>query len=409
MKTVHSLTFLLVISSHLTNPTVAAGRNNPQQQLDQAWATWSFFRNDGYYDFQYSESGLDAGTEGFPWSVEVREGKVNRTVTVDGNPLPTDSPEVPTINTVFSFIQDAIDNQADTIRVTYNETRGYPSLVFLDNDADGRGDEYLVQITNVQPQPTYDVATEQAKLDQARSLWEAAALSAYTFQYNRYCFGCWFSNYPYAVQILEGRDARALDSTGTAVQDGYSVQDVNDVFDTIQSSLDAKAFEVHFTYSAILGYPKRFFYNADPNIIDEEFSIEISKMAAIGNPLGELMLAREQWEANSIFGYSYRLNKPNTDSELAYPWTVEVFSNGFPVSITDANGNLPVDDTALLRMEDHLDTVESALQLGTTQVEVTYSKPWGFPRTIHIDPGTGGDVEHLEISKFRPYRSMAKE
>ena len=56
-----------------------------------------------------------------------------------------------TVESLFTFIQNAIDRPAQKIRVTYDPTRGFPTEIDYDGAAQIADDEIFFRITDVHP------------------------------------------------------------------------------------------------------------------------------------------------------------------------------------------------------------------------------------------------------------------
>ena len=146
--TIFSIAIIALMVSGCSLPDQAASQtptpepNNQQTNLDQAsnelemmHSLWESQNLDTYrFQFQWQCFCLPDYVETV-W-VTVEEGAITSVEAVDpkfGGPVP-DMNEFRTIDGLFDLIRDGIENQAYEIRVTYNETFGYPASVYIDYD-----------------------------------------------------------------------------------------------------------------------------------------------------------------------------------------------------------------------------------------------------------------------------------
>eukprot|EP00956_Cyclotella_meneghiniana_P007268 scaffold9913_cov36-Cyclotella_meneghiniana.AAC.7 len=100
-----------------------------QSELDSHHKTWESFagmpRN---YDMTFERIGFFPDEYRGPFSMRVRDGKVqSATYATDGSAVDSDVLDsLYTVDDVFGFIQDALDEDYVQIEVTYDETTGYP-------------------------------------------------------------------------------------------------------------------------------------------------------------------------------------------------------------------------------------------------------------------------------------------
>jgi hypothetical protein len=126
-------------------------------------------------------------------------------VSYKDDPTPV-SGTVWTIEGLFNLMQDAIDQIPAKIEVDYDETYGYPTLIFIDKNeliADEEIDVFVnefypigggldltpapqeVQSLAPQAAPTSLGDGPQAELDVARALWDSLHLDDYRYEYSR--------------------------------------------------------------------------------------------------------------------------------------------------------------------------------------------------------------------------------
>ena len=61
------------------------------------------------------------------------------------------SPRYHTINRLFDVIQNAIDDEADQITVSYDSEFGYPTNIEIDRNINAIDDEYVLTATRFSP------------------------------------------------------------------------------------------------------------------------------------------------------------------------------------------------------------------------------------------------------------------
>ena len=105
-----------------------------QTELDAARTLWDSY-NVLDYDYYYRRSCFCAYEYTKRMFVEVRNSTVDAAYFAeDGTAAPDDMIRnwLKTIDGMFDTIQDAVDRKAHTMKVTYNETHGYPMSVSID-------------------------------------------------------------------------------------------------------------------------------------------------------------------------------------------------------------------------------------------------------------------------------------
>lgn len=120
-----------------------------QARLDQARARW---RAQGIADYTYVFSrGCFCVTEyREPVTITVRGRSIASVVSVAGG-VPRDPALYPTIEGLFDLVQNAIDEDAATIRTAYDAARGFLTSAYLDISERIADEELSVEARSLTP------------------------------------------------------------------------------------------------------------------------------------------------------------------------------------------------------------------------------------------------------------------
>lgn len=124
-------------------PVVSEGSDNAdvQQNLDDARTLWA--SNDfSIYEYTITYQCFCPTEELGPFTALVTEGEV--TNLTEGS-----TKELATVQALFDMIQEAIDEGAATIEVSYDETTGHPTSVWIDIDEMMADEEHGVTVTDL--------------------------------------------------------------------------------------------------------------------------------------------------------------------------------------------------------------------------------------------------------------------
>jgi hypothetical protein len=119
----------------------------------------------------------------------------------------------------------------------------------------------------------------------ARALWRARVSDSYTFTVNRGCF-CVLGGQTVTVTVSNGAVTTAeYESSGAAVDKALLtyVSTVPDLFDLIQSAIDAKPAQFAATYDPVYGYPTRIEVDYSANVVDDELAISARNLTLSGS------------------------------------------------------------------------------------------------------------------------------
>jgi len=116
------------------------------------------WREHGYRDYSLVMTRgcecLDIG----PFAVTVLGDSVVAAVRISDGASTVVAPHLPTVNKLFDFIQQAIDDRAATLRVTYDAELGYPRKIVYDFSSIMADDEMTFDVSGVVP-----ISTSQRK------------------------------------------------------------------------------------------------------------------------------------------------------------------------------------------------------------------------------------------------------
>ena len=116
-------------------------------------------------------------------------------------------------------------------------------------------------------------------LAEHQALWLSKNIDDYTFTVTRSCF-CPFTG-PYEVTVVDGV-VKGVTKAGAPVEPVEPVEvqfipkTVLELFGVVAAQVDAASLEV--TYEPTLGYPTSIVVDSIANAIDDEFTIEVSKL-----------------------------------------------------------------------------------------------------------------------------------
>ena len=240
--------------------------------------------------------------------VVVEENTIKEITNRFGEPLKEDiSNTILTIDGVFDLIQDAIDTNAVSIDVTFDEMYGYPADVVIDYDDMIADEEYYLTIDAFSPYSAWldDYNTHKqtwennmkvmATADGSTSDNGGGSRMAYEYTYTRICFCQEEFLGPFNVKVDENgvvtevtnigdhEKNMVVDTTGNTM---WNVPTITEVFETIENALlpsdgELPAFSLDVVYDKKYGFPQDIYIDFDERIADEEFGAIISNVKLI--------------------------------------------------------------------------------------------------------------------------------
>lgn len=126
--------------------------NRAEVELDSHLSLWQQARLGGY-TYEYNVLCECSDNFGRPVKVTVTNGEIESVVYAESGdpPVVVGSPRFHTINRLFDMIQNAIDNEADQITVSYDSEFGYPTNIEIDPNINAIDDEYILTATGFSP------------------------------------------------------------------------------------------------------------------------------------------------------------------------------------------------------------------------------------------------------------------
>jgi hypothetical protein len=154
---------LLMLAIVLSACSAIASAGQPKSEVEQARDKWQA-ANISHYRFNLSIGCFCVFTQDMPLVIEVKDGQVvsmqyQSGKQVDSNVLDYFN-RFTTIDKIFSEIEngfkvesDTPSNKADEVKVTYDETYGFPTQVSVDFIKDAADDELGLTISNFEKLP----------------------------------------------------------------------------------------------------------------------------------------------------------------------------------------------------------------------------------------------------------------
>ena len=136
--------------------------------------------------------------------------------------------------------------------------------------------------------PACELSTAPGDVDslgRARALWQARGSDSYTYTVNRSCF-CVLGGRTVTVTVSNGTVSSAEHAeSGTAVDAALFtyVATVPDLFDLIQSALEANPAYFFASYDPVFGYPTRIEIDYSNNAVDDELAISARDLTLSGS------------------------------------------------------------------------------------------------------------------------------
>ncbi len=132
--------------------------NRAEVELDSHLSLWQQARS-GDYSYEYNVLCECSDNFGQPVKVTVTNGVIESVVYAESGelvssgdpPVISGSPRYHTIDRLFDVIQEAIDNEADQITVSYDSEFGYPTNIDIDRNINAIDDEYVLTATRFLP------------------------------------------------------------------------------------------------------------------------------------------------------------------------------------------------------------------------------------------------------------------
>lgn len=261
MKSIATIA-LLSFAAIAPMPFVAAQPTTiDQHNLDMNKAIWEGANNMNYI-FTYSETYNGWEDESLPWRTQVSSDQYpQQKKTVDKYNMPRLTG--PSVEDMFSFIQDAITGNAAYFKVYYDPVLGYPRRFIT-----MQGPNLLIRNIFALEINAYSPKVE---LSVNRQKWEQASFDNYNFELTQITNDL-FTQWPLKIEVRNNAITSVKDSNGNYVND-KAVYTMNGFFDMIQKKLDDNAPFVDIEYTRD-GFPYNIFLVT--NNVDRVLEYKIS-------------------------------------------------------------------------------------------------------------------------------------
>ena len=216
--------------------------------------------------------------------LKVRDGVIARGVRPAGSDVNTEIvlERYRTVEGLFDFVADAIEQEAHSITAVYHPEHGYPESVFVDFVSNIADEEHGFTIEKITAAAFGNTAADE--LAAARGLWLEADLSRYSFTLQQFCFCPPEVNAPVLIEVRNGRVDIVSRPDSESHLDPPSIVDyftVEGLFDLVQGAIDRDADVIEVEYHPEFGHPVSAFFDYVQVTSDEELKFEVSDMAPL--------------------------------------------------------------------------------------------------------------------------------
>ncbi|MCH7738684.1 MAG: hypothetical protein IIC93_00885 [Chloroflexi bacterium] len=327
--------------------------------------------------------------------LKVRDGVIARGVRPAGSDVNTEIvlERYRTVEGLFDFVADAIEQEAHSITAIYHPEHGYPESVFVDFVSNIADEEHGFTIEKITAAAFGNTAADE--LAAARGLWLAADLRSYSFTFQQLCFCPQEITQPVLIEVRYGQ-VEAVSRPGSELQlDPPSISDylpVEGLFDLVQGAIDRDADVIEVEYHTAFGYPVSAFFDYVQVASDEELKFEVSGLIGGDGFLGDsseadLLAARTLWQ-EGVGNYQF-----------VFEWhcfcglgagvsvEIEVRRNAI-VSVRPENSDALLEPSELgkyMTVEGLFGFIKDGFDRNAARVRVTYDPVLGYPAEAWID------------------------
>lgn len=249
--------------------------NQLESLLNNARDTWrTHFHSEvnEYYLYGYKRSCLCMEEFSGPNLAVIWDGQVS-TVT-DRHLQPVSKSFVPTIEELFTRIENAIHDQVHYMSVSFDDTYGYPTEIYIDYDEMIADEEFSFTIDHFVP---YGIL--EYELDMNYNKWYEVASEndgnyQFAFDYQQYPFT---HDGPYKIDVVNFGVQSATNHQGQSPPNGNTLT-IEDMFYTIYDYLatanfhaGVPAFSLSVQFDSEYGYPTYVYIDEQEMLSDEEF------------------------------------------------------------------------------------------------------------------------------------------
>lgn len=306
--------------------------------------------------------------------------------------------EFATVEALFALIQHAIDREASALEVEFNDELGYPEYVYVDFDFGIADEEVSYRVVDFKSSEYTEV---QYYLDIAKRAWDAEYYTDYSFNYSLDCF-CSPILQNIDVQVVAGAVSSATDENDQPVsaQDLESVPTIDELFGFIQQWIDDEAEELVVQFDEQTGFPLSVYANVQVGASDDEFTYTLASFApdlSISNQ-NKLDANSELWLEEGRASYHYVVETEET-GELREYWITVVNNAATEGHYHEGSAHIDINPNSVLAnptLTDYFAFIQESIDLPADIIVVDYSKRYGFPVSIWVDPDATVAGDELE-------------
>ena len=216
-----------------------------------------------------------------PGIVVVRGDAITEVSRVDGFGSLDPAPYL-SVDGLFAVIQDAIDQGADEISVSWDPLLGYPTDIYVDSIIPAVDDEIAYSARDLVLGTGYEA--RQAALDDALETWNAAGIAHYRFRMQRSCFCPAEITAPGLVEVLDDEIVSVVDPNTASPLAPENYLTVSGLFAVAQAAIDFEAWQFSAAYDPVLGYPTEIFTDAEEFLADDTTAYAASELVDLPEP-----------------------------------------------------------------------------------------------------------------------------
>ena len=299
-----------------------------------------------------------------------------------------------TVEGLFEFIADAIEQKAHSITAIYHPEHGYPKSVFVDFVSNIADEENGFTIEKITASAFGNTAADE--LAAARGRWLEADLQRYSFTFQQFCFCPPEVTEPVLIVVRSGEVKAVSRPSSESHLDPPSVTDwvaVEGLFDLVQGAIDRDADVIEVEYHPEFGYPVSAFFDYVQGPSDEELRFEVSDLTGSDGFSGDgseadLAAARIRWDEARLSDYDFVFEwhcfcVPG----FRGPFEIEVRMGGIArVWAMESDSLLdPAEWGKYMTVEGLFEFIEDGFDQNAAQVRVSYDPELGYPVEAWID------------------------
>ncbi|CAB9508780.1 expressed unknown protein [Seminavis robusta] len=254
----------------------------------------------------------------------------------------------------------------------------------------------LISGVSAQSAWTADQATEQTKLNNARTAWQRSAINYYDYLWSEEYSGVNPAVYPYRV-VVEVSTVQAVNKQGQLVT---TARTVPQILDQIQSYLSDASLRVYCTYDANYGYPTMYQFSntAGGNVSTRRISaFGINS----GNRLSAYNTNKALWQAKRWYNYDYSYKDWSPSyASAAWPLAVQIRNTQY-ASSQDHNNN-QVNWLTSNTVDQYFDMIKRQIDANVPYLEVNYAPTDGYPTEIFFIQSGSSTIWHYNIYTCYP-------